>query len=631
MDQFNYSGTAGAAYQNSGIPSKAAYLTGVGGTHHFFLGTGLGRTKMAHLYYLVMVTLPPTAQFIDARNFAVAYATQYYTPENVCVVKNAWAAVGVGEADVGCDGIPDPDVTDTDDDHIIDTLDNCPEIYNPQQKDYEHDGIGDECDPDDDNDLYEDVVDNCPWVSNPDQSDVDNDGAGDKCEDADGDFVIDIEDNCEFVSNPNQIDSDEDGVGNACDDDLDGDGISELDENGSPLDNCPFEYNPDQADSDGDGIGDACDDCPNDADLVQAYTDVPDHLAQMGVLPQPYQPDSDGDGIPDACDGNLRVEGAFLSPALQAILGAGEQHDFEFNGIPGSFTQIPLPACTPTIEDGYTPWTRGRIVLGDVGEGVGVWLGDAAGFGVGNAKEMDGQQVIEFTPRGGTDYFLLVGLNSNHPAGQTAKFSLAFDCYEIEPVQVQPLGGFQVPDSIPAFPEEEAQEPTPTPTVEPAPVEEPPSRCDLFDGNYSLTMLEFPAGSTTLTLYIEIPGGVPGLEMEIPDDDQPWVYSSMLGNVSANGCSYRGYAGQLYCNYSLPQTYLDTVQPLSIFVNGCEMPIYEHPRVSILAPEETVPVATETSAPVCTEELGEEACTAAGGTYGCVSTAFGLVCTCSCP
>ena len=619
MDQFDYSGSTGAGYRNSGIPSKAAYLTAVGGTHHFFLGIGLGREQMAHLYYLVMITLPPTAQFIDARNFAVAYATYHYTPEDACVVKNAWAAVGIGEADVGCDGIPDPDVTDTDGDFKIDALDNCPEDYNPQQKDYDHDKIGDECDPDDDNDLYEDTVDNCPWVSNPDQSDVDGDGAGDQCEDADGDYVIDIEDNCEFVPNPSQVDSDGDGMGNACDDDLDGDGVNEADPNGAPLDNCPFAYNPDQADSDGDGIGDGCDDCPNDADLVQAYTDVPDHLAQLGVLPQPYQPDSDGDGIPDACDGKLKMQGAYLNPALKSLVGSGKQHVFDLNSSPGSFTQMRIPACTPTMDDGYSQWTRGRIVLENVDERVGIWLGDASGFGAGKAKQVDGQQVIEFLPRGGMDYFLLVGLRPDHPVGQTAQFSFAFDCYEIEPVRETPAGGFRVPDSIPAFPEEEAQEPTPT--VEPVsePTEEPPSRCELFDGNYNLTMLDIPIGSTALTMFIKIPGGVPGLELDIPGDDQPWEYSAILGKTQATGCSFQGYAEQLYCNFSLPETYLDTVQPLSIYVNGCETPIYTHPRVTIFAPA------------VCSEDLDEATCTDTGGTYSCVIGAAAKVCTCTCP
>lgn len=40
--------------------------------------------------------------------------------------------------------------------------DNCPEIDNVDQSDYDHDGLGDACDDDDDNDGVPDLVDDCP-------------------------------------------------------------------------------------------------------------------------------------------------------------------------------------------------------------------------------------------------------------------------------------------------------------------------------------------------------------------------------------------------------------------------------------------------------------------------------------
>ena len=126
--------------------------------------------------------------------------------------------------DRDCDGIPD-------------LIDNCPDVYNPDQADDDHDGIGNLCDTDTfgcntmedaDCDGIPNTVDNCPYTSNTDQRDTDGDGIGDAC------------DNCPLVPNPDQLDSDGDGIGDACD-------------------NCPFVPNPDQLDSDGDGIGDACD------------------------------------------------------------------------------------------------------------------------------------------------------------------------------------------------------------------------------------------------------------------------------------------------------------------------------------------------------------------------------------
>ena len=77
-------------------------------------------------------------------------------------------------------------VIDIDGDGIIDTLDNCPSIYNPNQTDTDGDGIGDACDDNPDSDLdddgIKDNVDNCPNVYNPDQADSDANGIGDRCD-----------------------------------------------------------------------------------------------------------------------------------------------------------------------------------------------------------------------------------------------------------------------------------------------------------------------------------------------------------------------------------------------------------------------------------------------------------------
>ena len=74
---------------------------------------------------------------------------------------------------------------DSDNDGIPDTSDNCPTVFNPDQKDTDHDGAGDACDSDDDNDGVPDSSDNCPTVSNPNQADKDGDGIGDACDSTD--------------------------------------------------------------------------------------------------------------------------------------------------------------------------------------------------------------------------------------------------------------------------------------------------------------------------------------------------------------------------------------------------------------------------------------------------------------
>lgn len=53
-------------------------------------------------------------------------------------------------------------IIDRDGDGIADAIDNCPDIFNPGQADFDGDGIGDACDPDDDNDGIPDGSDADP-------------------------------------------------------------------------------------------------------------------------------------------------------------------------------------------------------------------------------------------------------------------------------------------------------------------------------------------------------------------------------------------------------------------------------------------------------------------------------------
>lgn len=110
---------------------------------------------------------------------------------------------------------------------------------------------------DTDGDGLRNLPDNCPLVWNPDQRDSDGDLVGDACDpdlvntigDMDGDGIADAQDNCPHHPNPLQADSDGDAAGDLCD-------------------NCPGLYNPGQEDRDHDGAGDLCDcepDDPNDA------------------------------------------------------------------------------------------------------------------------------------------------------------------------------------------------------------------------------------------------------------------------------------------------------------------------------------------------------------------------------
>ena len=211
---------------------------------------------------------------------------------STCLIEDGW------------DCVDEPSIclpigTDTDDDGVEDLDDNCPDVFNPGQRDEDGDGIGDECDDDPvdedrDGDGVEDGDDNCPDVANPDQADADGDGIGDACDDpedtdSDSDGVLDGDDNCPDVANPDQADIDGDGVGDTCEDgDADGDGSPDEE------DNCPDVANPTQLDSDGDGVGDACQDSDSDG-IADGDDNCPD-VANSG------QADSDGDGAGDECD-----------------------------------------------------------------------------------------------------------------------------------------------------------------------------------------------------------------------------------------------------------------------------------------------------------------------------------------
>lgn len=70
---------------------------------------------------------------------------------------------------------------------------------------------------DSDEDGIVDALDNCALVANSDQIDRDDNGAGDACEDFDLDGVINARDNCPDVPNKDQRDVDQDGRGDVCD------------------------------------------------------------------------------------------------------------------------------------------------------------------------------------------------------------------------------------------------------------------------------------------------------------------------------------------------------------------------------------------------------------------------------
>ncbi len=112
---------------------------------------------------------------------------------------------------------------DSDNDSIIDNLDNCPNTANTNQANFDGDTLGDVCDSDSDNDG---VVNGDQCQYSPLGSTVDpNTGCPVIILDADNDTILDSVDNCPITANANQANFDGDALGDACDSDSDNDGV----------------------------------------------------------------------------------------------------------------------------------------------------------------------------------------------------------------------------------------------------------------------------------------------------------------------------------------------------------------------------------------------------------------------
>ena len=349
MTQLNT--TSRAPHRNANIMNKAAYLIGNGGNFNGIAVTGIGRDKMARLYFTTLTTrLISTSNFQNAADATMAVVRGFadgglfgFTPAHECSVGRAFTAIEL-DGDFDCDRTPDSADDDADFDGVPDATDNCPATRNPGQQNTDAatgDAMGDACDSDLDGDGSANNVDNCPFAANADQADWNRDGYGDACSDADFDRVVDSRDNCRFTSNPDQLDTDGDGVGNRCDVDADDDGFCYnapqtivgsfppgWPTGGCPArsDNCPLVSNTNQADSDGDLRGDACDSCPM--------------VADEGV-------DTDGDGVDNACDADDDGDGHDDGQDNCPLVANADQRDFNGNGVGA--------ACDPSEQVSVNP------------------------------------------------------------------------------------------------------------------------------------------------------------------------------------------------------------------------------------------------------------------------------------
>ncbi|HEV2883799.1 MAG TPA: M4 family metallopeptidase [Pyrinomonadaceae bacterium] len=392
----------GWVHRNSGINNKAAFLITAGGPHNSFNIRGIGQRKSQQLFYFVMTSyLWDCAHMIDARNGAVRTARSWadlrlfdFTANDVCQVRNAYAAVGLGEGDADCDGTLDSEdaLTDSDGDGVGDSGDNCPGVDSPGQWDEDGDGIGDLCDSDKDDDGIPDVSDNCDYTQGSNQNDFDNDGFGDICDNGDIDAHMDAVDNCPTIANDDQLNTDGDSQGDVCDTNDDNDNLNDT------FDNCDLVPNNDQKDTDRDRVGDKCDLCPTVSSPDNNDTDgdgdgdpcdddidgdgVPNNRDNCDYVPNPNQSDLNNNGVGSACDPEDRK-------ILQEIAMTVEVSREPF--------LIPVPVCPDcglTIPNSYE-----QVVRVEAPVGFDVRIVDSEGRSVADGQRAAGRHVLRFQPR----------------------------------------------------------------------------------------------------------------------------------------------------------------------------------------------------------------------------------------
>lgn len=155
--------------------------------------------------------------------------------------------------------------------------------------------------------------------------------------------------------------------------------------------------------------------------------------------------------------------------------------------------------------------------------------------------------------------------------------------------------------------------PDPGPGPEPA----ASNRCDRFDEmEFSLVLLNIPAETMVLPLYVKMEGGV-------PDYPELWEYTAFLGTDESYSCAYQGFDDRLYCMFNIPPDMPGLAPEFFLYLEGCVDPIYYQAGITI--PE---PKSAGDSSTTCNADLGEAACKAAGGTFNKGSVTKS---SCDCP
>ncbi len=278
---------------------------------------------------------------------------------------------------------------DNDNDNISNLYDNCIDVFNTNQSNYEGDSHGDLCDLDDDNDGISDDIDYCQfsintnWISeiNLTRPELTTDWDTDGCEDStpedqddDNDGILDLYDVC-----PKGIvglggDYDQEGCKDAEDSDDDNDSILDVDDSCQKGD-IGWEVGI-VTDYDGDGCQDDLEDDDDDNDgVVDDYDLCPKGLMDWqsnsntdfngdGCLDSVEDEDNDDDGIQNFADlcqysqGEVDENGCTMAQLL--LMDSSD--DSDNNSLPSMMFVCPgglavvldLADCPPVEEDNET-------------------------------------------------------------------------------------------------------------------------------------------------------------------------------------------------------------------------------------------------------------------------------------
>lgn len=144
--------------------------------------------------------------------------------------------------------------------------------------------------------------------------------------------------------------------------------------------------------------------------------------------------------------------------------------------------------------------------------------------------------------------------------------------------------------------------------------EDTPDYCSLFkELDISTVVLAIPPETMVMPLYFNMPGGVPGLSRAVPGGPDTWDFEAHVGWYVSYRCSLQGFEDRLYCMFNLTPEAPGQVLDLALYLNDCGDSIYTQPSL-------TIPLL------VCSVDLSQEACEAAGGIYPDIDDPY-----CFCP